>query len=390
MISRSRWPDLRKKRRIDGIFLVTIFLGVMLAAPPIGHAADNENCQLCHRYSGLGCFEQETGQKKVFYVNEAIYRNTVHGSVACTHCHTTIKEVPHKPGKRVDCGAKCHVKEPSTEKDFSHKAIVEDFKSSVHGTSKAFLYADGQAKCKYCHQNPIYQPLRGIFKGHGEDEINVLARCIACHQKSDWAQRFLNHFVSRTEARWNDMQIVELCNNCHGNDLLMKSYGLESTLDFVNNFHWRNVKYGSKNGASCIDCHGPKKIGYSPHKIRKTEDKESALYIANRKDVCGQEGCHEGATRTFAKGNMHTTGVKVSILTEQLKEKEETLSEEEKGNFAAQIKYEKMEKLKKQIIWGIKLFYKFLIFLVPGTMLLHQLLDLTTILRTGKKGGHEH
>jgi len=390
MINPNKLPDHIQKFGGYGIFLLILYICIFLASPHIAHSADDENCQLCHRYSGLGCYDRETGKKRLFYVNEPIYRNTVHGTVACTHCHTTIKEVPHKPGKRVDCGTKCHVKEPSTEKDFSHKSVVDIFKESVHGKSKSFLYEDNQPKCKYCHQNPIYKPLRGIMTGHGEIEMNALTRCLACHEKNEWAKRFLNHFVSRTEARWNDKDIVELCNNCHGNELLMKSYGLESTLDFKNNFHWRNVKYGSKNAASCTDCHGPQKVGYSPHKIKKSEDPESALFVSNRLKVCGQDGCHKGATMTFVKGNMHTTGVKVSLLSDKLEESEETMSEEEKGEFAVNIKFEKMERLKKRIIWSIKLFYKFLIFLVPGTMLLHQILDFSSIVRTNKKGGHGH
>ena len=63
--------------------LIFILILSMWSVP--GMTADPENCQLCHRYSGLAAFTPESGTKKIFYVNEAIYRNTVHGNVQCTH-----------------------------------------------------------------------------------------------------------------------------------------------------------------------------------------------------------------------------------------------------------------------------------------------------------------
>ena len=79
--------------KVFWIIPLVICLIISLSNMP-ANAADQENCQLCHRYSGLAAFTPETGQKKIFYVNESIYRNTVHGNVQCTHCHKDVKEVP--------------------------------------------------------------------------------------------------------------------------------------------------------------------------------------------------------------------------------------------------------------------------------------------------------
>ena len=172
-----------------------------------GMAADPENCQLCHRYSGLAVFTPQSGTKKIFYVNEAIYRNTVHGNVQCTHCHKDVKEIPHKPAKKVNCGVKCHVKEPSIDKDFSHKPI------------------------------------------------------------------------SRTSPRWTNREIVDLCNRCHANEEMMKKFMLDTTANFKDTFHWRNVKYEMKNGAHCLSCHAFSPLGYTPHGILKSSDPNSPIHM---------------------------------------------------------------------------------------------------------------
>ncbi|MGA1796435.1 MAG: hypothetical protein ACMUIL_11320 [bacterium] len=366
-----------------------IMIGLVLSIwSSAGIAADQENCQLCHRYSGLAAFTPETGTKKIFYVNETVYRNTVHGSVQCTHCHPDVKEVPHKPVKRVDCGLKCHVKEPSSDKDFSHKPIVDQFKKSAHGMSKLFLYEDGQPKCKYCHQNPIYQPMRGIMARHEDAEAEALARCLGCHEKDEWTKRFLQHFISRTEARWSNREIVDLCNTCHANEEMMSKFMLDVTSNFKETFHWRNVKYDMENGAHCLSCHAPDELGYTPHTILASSDPNSSTSMERRLKTCGQPGCHTAPTRPFVEGKLHGTGLKVSLLNAKLAEMEGRLSETEETDLNATLKYEKTERLKKRIIWGIKFFYKIMILLVPGAMFMHQMLDLRITLKERRERRH--
>lgn len=363
-----------------------IFILILSIWSVPGMTADPENCLLCHRYSGLAAFMPKSGTKKIFYVNEAIYISTVHGNVQCTHCHKDIKEVPHKPAKKVDCGVKCHVKESSTDKDFSHKLIIEQFNKGAHGQSTLFRYEDGQPKCKYCHQNPIYQPMRGILAKHTKKEADALTRCLACHEKNEWAKRFLKHFISRTAPRWTKQEIVDLCNTCHANEEMMKKFLLDTTAHFKDTFHWRNVKYEMENGAHCLSCHAPSLLGYSPHGILKSSDPNSPTHINRRLKTCGQEGCHKAPTSSFVKGSLHGTGLKVNLLNTKLKEMEGKLSEKEEADLTVRLKYEKTEQLKRRIIWAIKLFYKIIILLVPGTMLIHQMLDLRMTLKEKNEG----
>jgi hypothetical protein len=373
-------------------FLFTILCSMVLVDlawnPVLARAADQENCMLCHRYSGLGCFDRDTGTKKIFYVSGVLYSNSVHNNVLCSHCHLKLKEVPHKPAKKVDCGTQCHVKDPSTDKNFSHKIVVDEFNKSVHGKSLLFITRDKSLRCKYCHTNPLYSPLRGIMAQKPGCESEALGRCLSCHEKSPWAERFLKHFVSRTTSRWNNKQIVDLCNNCHVNKELMHSFGLETTANFKGTFHFRNVKYEADNAANCLSCHGPKQLGFSAHSVKSVDDPESLLFKDKRVAVCGQPNCHEGANRYFASGAVHGTGIKSALLQKRLIEEGEELTQEEKASLKEEIKENKMDKLQLTIIWGIKTFYKLMIILVGGFMFIHQMLDLRITLKERREGRH--
>ena len=321
----------------------------------LAEAADKENCQLCHRYSGLGNFDEKTTRKKIYYVNEKIYRNSVHGEVRCSHCHTDVKEIPHKPAKQVDCSVKCHVKEPSTGKDFSHKIVVKEFKEGAHGKNPLFIGPEGQPKCKYCHQNPVYQPLSGLLARQHNTEANALARCLECHEKPKWTKRFLKHFTSRTMSRWDNKGIVDLCTSCHDDAEMMARYGKESTQGFRNTFHWRNIKYEAKDAANCVSCHAPPSLGYPVHRMKRAKDSEGPLSIKNRFATCGQHNCHNNPTEAFVKGGIHSFKGRIELLTTALESGETKLSSEQREQLEIELKEARMEHLGNQITHYIQI-----------------------------------
>ena len=96
-------------------------------------AADEENCLLCHRYSGLGRID-ETGKKHLYYVNEELYNQSVHRKIRCRECHLGIDKFPHGTVHKVDCASVCHLIDASTSNPFSHANMIEKFNLSVHGT----------------------------------------------------------------------------------------------------------------------------------------------------------------------------------------------------------------------------------------------------------------
>lgn len=370
-------------------FLFFVGLAVFLSASLLGaqgYCSDEENCTVCHRYSGLGTIDK-AGRERVFYINEEIFRRTVHASVRCTDCHTSIKEIPHTGSKRVDCATECHQKEPSTGKPFSHKPVFELYKGSVHGSNIQPGYETDKPNCVYCHQNPICKLDPNKVSGR---DLAVLLRCRGCHVNRAWANRFFMHFTCRLERRFTGKQIVELCSSCHEDPEKMARYGLEPTWNLKDSFHWEAIKYGDPNAPNCITCHAPSLKGgkYDVHSIAKLSSKMSPLNTVEKKlKVCGQPKCHPGATPTFVRGKVHSAGLKFTILEETLLKKgaKAKLTKEQRELL---IKKAKEEELSAKIVYFVQLAYTILIGVICGFMFIHQLLDLRITLRERREGKH--
>lgn len=280
--------------------------------------SDTGNCLLCHRYPSIGRYD-EKGTKRVFYINDKKFAASVHGKLACKNCHVGLDKIPHTDVKKVDCATKCHIKEPSTNQEFSHANMVNKYEASVHGKGLAENpkpFAEDLPTCKYCHDNRMYNPLQGMW-GSSEDLSNeTLARCIGCHTKENWARDFYSHFTHRMRRRRTQTEVVQLCTSCHENRKKMARHGVESINTYKDTFHWNLVRYGVHNAPDCISCHVP--LGHSTHDIRPREDPVSPLHIFNRIKTCSNQGgiqvCHPAATAEFAGGRVHAYGTKAQML----------------------------------------------------------------------------
>jgi hypothetical protein len=346
---------------------------------------DTENCLLCHRYPYMGRYDK-AGQKRIFYVNEKMFANSVHGRLRCKNCHVGLDTIPHTDVKKVDCSTKCHIKEPSTDREFSHINMVEKYRASVHGQGngkKPKPFSEDLPTCKSCHNNPMYRYLGGIW-GQNEALMNeTLARCLGCHTKQQWAEKFFSHFTRRMRRRRDQAEIVALCTGCHGNREKMARHGLETINTYKDTFHWTQVKFGVENAPGCICCHVP--VGYTTHDIRPRSDPVSPINLANRVNTCSNQGglqtCHPGATAAFASGRVHAYGIKAQMMaaSEDVDTENQDMSlmrQRAESDFTAQESYH------YKILELIRLFYKVLIGGTIGFMCFHQMLD---YLRTRKK-----
>ena len=350
--------------------------------------ADTENCLLCHRYPAMGRYD-EKGVKRVFYVNDRKFTASVHGKLKCKNCHVGLDKIPHTDVAKVDCATKCHLKEPSTNQEFSHANMIAKYEASVHGgaaAGKPKLHPEDRPTCKYCHDNRIYNPMEGLW-GKSEALSNeTLARCIGCHTKKDWAQNFYSHFTHRMRRRRPQEEVVKLCTSCHEDREKMARHGLESIETYKDTFHWTEVMYGVKNAPDCISCHVP--LGYSTHDIRPREDSISPIHVFNRIKTCSNQGgvqeCHPAATAEFASGRVHAYGTKAQLLAgNRLKDYQNpdmvrVIERAEVDMSAEDIFHYKVLRL-------IKLFYMVLIGGTAVFMGFHQWLDFLAAKRKHKK-----
>ena len=286
--------------------------------PDMAMAADDENCLMCHKYLKMGRITED-GERKYYYVNEGLFKKTVHNRVRCRDCHTYIDKLPHDPVKTgVTCNTQCHsVQNPATKKDFNHKNIYDVYRNSVHGRDKIAKNARDADKpyCIFCHTNPQYLP------DELEPPREVTDRCNVCHKDRE----FVNHRYAHTGRRIKGVgrsskEIVKLCSLCHDNKqmltrhktLIEKDGGsvgrkyLYAAESYKESFHGKLTEYGFKDVPNCLDCHAESENYYlAVHDIRSTRDVKSTTNATRKVETCKK--CHENADENFLTIDPHPT-----------------------------------------------------------------------------------
>jgi hypothetical protein len=373
------------------LFLVGTLLALSIA-PTSGNAADEEACLICHKYSGLARIDQKTGKVRLFYVPYTKYKNSVHGKILCRNCHLNLDVIPHVDAKKVDCSTKCHLKEPSTDVDFSHANLFQEVNKSIHGKGAAEnpkKYSQDMPECTDCHSNTLYQPVQGLDQEEGISR-DALRRCIGCHTTQEWANRYYQHFTHRLHRSRTALETVNLCLNCHQDDQLMARHNLPATSNYRDTFHWKGVLYGDQNAPDCISCHAP--VGYSVHSLTSMQSKDSPVHPQNLQRTCandlGTQKCHPGAVQSFARGKIHQTGlgfddtVAAVVKGESALDEITALRKERRFRNLMDIDDAELSALSEEerfhhkVYIIVKFAYTLLITVVIGGMLLHQLMDL--------------
>jgi len=310
-------------------FLLVLFNYDTNASP---RYSDPDGCLSCHAYEGLN-FIDENGVFRSATIDNEHYASSLHGSVPCKDCHREVIDYPHKvENTEVDCGASCHIEEPSEGVKYSHDVIHEEMDKSVHadgwykgltgGNRLEELETEQDPSCRRCHSNTAYiaetqlENFKEAFD-HAETE------CGNCHQGKAWMGQFGGHILRRfIGRRWNNIENNQLCIQCHGDITAMREVEQEdketlekhppserfvqSSASYKKTLHGRLVDANSNFGASCIDCHAPE--GWK-HEIRAFSDEKSASHPDNLAESCGQSNCHaytkKSGNQGFTMTDMH-------------------------------------------------------------------------------------
>jgi protein-arginine kinase activator protein McsA len=215
---------------------IALVLGALLVVATPCAAQAEADCLGCH------------GDK----VDAGIFHTSLHGSMKCGDCHSTIKDYPHPDQVTpVKCES-CHTGE------------AEGLVGSVHANR-------AEHPCTSCHGDA-----HAIFP------------------KSD------------PRSAVYPLNIPRTCGNCHGNDALAKKHGLPNVypmyLDSIHGFALS--KEGLLVAANCQNCHGS-------HHILSHTDPQSPTYKTNIPKTCGQ--CHAGITANYL-GGVHGKAVAAGDL----------------------------------------------------------------------------
>jgi hypothetical protein len=271
-------------------------------------AADIGNCLLCHKYPGLSRIDEE-GKFRLLYVNEHVFTNSVHAKVKCEDCHTDIKKIPHDPAKKVDCLTECHIKEPSSEQQFSHKEVADFLAKSVHAkldkAQKPKKYPEDIPTCKDCHDNPLYRPLSFFKRVRPGISEAALGRCRVCHKKDEFIFRFYNHVTTRLHKIRSPKNIAEMCGRCHDDPGLVERHNLSTmaVYSYGETFHGKAASFLDERIPDCLDCHVNR--GKSVHQMLSHKDPLSLTYESNKGSICNNIDCHPDASPKLAKYKVH-------------------------------------------------------------------------------------
>lgn len=211
--------------------------------------------------------------------------------------------------------------------------------SSCHGDHAVFPAIDPRSKvnhrmvtdtCGQCHAD-IAETFRTSVHGQAlAAGVRQAPSCADCHGE----HRILSP-VERDSPVFAANIPTMTCGRCHGDLHLATKFGLaaDKVPAYEDSYHGLAMRAGKATVASCASCHGV-------HDILPSSDPRSHVAKSNLAKTCGR--CHPGAGTRFAIGPVHVLPT----------EREHTA------------------------VYVVRTAYLWLIFLIIGAMVIHNLLDL--------------
>jgi len=167
-----KWREDRSKAWsvLEGVLPIFLILGWMAGVA----WSDNSLCLGCHQDESLK--KQDARGKTIsLFVSEANFKNSAHGKLSCSDCHTRVKDDKHAEGgqkaadKRVNC-ATCHEKADKEYQQGLHSKMI------MKGMERA-------ANCYDCHgKHNILASKNSKSMTHIS---NIDKACNRCHAGSD-------------------------------------------------------------------------------------------------------------------------------------------------------------------------------------------------------------
>jgi len=244
----------------------------------------------------LGCHGDKTLQDasgKSVGVDGDKFHASIHGSLGCSDCHTSIKEYPH-PDKleAVKCET-CHGDQAAAIGGSIHAKASAHPCTSCHGDAHQIFPKDDPKSAVYplnipktcgtCHANEalakkyglqnVYATYMDSIHGYAvsKEGLLVAANCMSCHG----SHNILSHKDPKsTTSREN---IPNTCGACHG--------GVKD--EYLSGIHGKSLAEGNQKVPVCSDCH-------TAHAILQPTD---STFRMQSTPICGS--CHKDQLATY-------------------------------------------------------------------------------------------
>ncbi len=360
-----RWAARRSsvRRLTAGAFaLIACTALLMLAFDPGGVASaqddarfNNDTCLSCHDVPSLEV-PLPSGETLNATVDSDTYAASVHGQLElpCVLCHTDIDGYPHPEVvaetlrdfavERYTSCFGCHQDQYSATVDNVHAraraegnsaaAVCTDCHGAHDVARPSHNDVDITQTCRSCHSE-VYDLYAGSVHGAALTDGNTdVPTCTDCHGVHD--------SQGPTDTNFH-LFSPQLCADCHADQELMGKYGISTDVfdTYVSDFHGSTVVLFEElapdqetNKPVCVDCHGV-------HHITAPTDPESSVFKENILSTC--QRCHPDATTNFP---------------------------------AAWLSHYQPSPGKTTLVFVVRLFYRILIPVVIGAMLVYIIFDL--------------
>jgi predicted CXXCH cytochrome family protein len=292
-------------------FLFAGLAGAAAAAPAEVPEAVSA-CLDCHGMEGF-VTEYGDGSEMDLYVGGERFLHSVHGDeLVCTDCHDGYEDGEHPSGAvfedetaykllTYDLCRKCHFDTYTRTLESVHYALLQEVPemapvcSDCHGSHEIADPHDKQAtmsrSCAQCHDG-VYKTYLDSVHGHAlvDNHVAEVPACSDCHTA---------HSIEDPSTAAFHMASPDICIECHGDDELMRRFGIATTVadTYLADFHGVTATLADPHKVddrrlvvTCVDCHGVHDIA-SPAAMAPGAMKEKVAETCN--------GCHEGAAGDF-------------------------------------------------------------------------------------------
>lgn len=346
------------------------------AAPAFSPPLSNDECLACHGEPGMSVM-LESEEILLLSIDAGKFANSVHNleEIGCVDCHTDITAFPHPERKDhslreisldfyTSC-KECHQEEYDKTLDSMHERALAggDTNAAIctdchnpHTQARMTHPLTGEvlllekvkipATCARCH-NTIFETYKDSVHGENltENYNQDVPSCIDCHGVHNIGDPTTTEFKVDSPA---------LCASCHTDSDIMDKYDISTDVleSYVADFHGTTVtlfeqRYPEQdtNKPVCFDCHGI-------HDIKSPGDPEHGIALKENLLLTCQR-CHPEADASFPD----------SWMSHYIPDAE---------HYPA--------------VYYIDLFYKYLIPIVLGGMLVFVISDMVRRMINKKKG----
>jgi hypothetical protein len=254
------------------LLVTLVFLPRTMHASEAVMSDEAQACMGCHATPGMSKTFRDKSTLSV-HVSENHFKNTVHGFLTCTSCHSDVSLDTHPASQYAskrefvlhvaDACKTCHADEQLTANPIHQKAITKANAppcSDCHGSHSIRKVPTQKDKltttqyCLTCHKQQLSLSINGetlslviseeglrrsVHKGHG---------CTDCHIHFSKQEHPNRQFTSIREV---SIAGAEACKRCHS----------DKADQHRGSIHFDIFAKGNRNAPVCSDCHGAHAVG---------------------------------------------------------------------------------------------------------------------------------